>query len=181
MTTPELRKRIPADKARKLADSLCITLTPYADAIMVTGSLRRQIPTVGDIEILAIPKYRCMVDLFDTAIRHLILQEVLDYRLNINGSRTYGPQNKYLFHKPTGYKIDIFSTTYDNWPCALVLRTGGEETCKRIARAALTKGWHWKPYGSGFSTPNGGFVTCYTETDVFDKVGLRYIEPWARY
>jgi DNA polymerase/3'-5' exonuclease PolX len=60
-----------------------------------------------------------------------------------------------------------------------VVRTGGEKTNKRIAMAAIRKGWHLKAYGSGFSTPDSDAV-CKSERDVFELVGLRYLPPEQR-
>jgi len=75
--------------------------------------------------------------------------------------------------------VDIFSTDEECWPVSLVVRTGGETTNKRIAMAAIRKGWHLRAYGSGFSTPDGELV-CRSERDVFEFVGLPHKEPWER-
>jgi hypothetical protein len=61
----------------------------------------------------------------------------------------------------------------------LVVRTGGKVTNQRIAMAAIKKDWHLQAYGAGFSTPQGD-VICKSERDVFELVGLRYLEPWQR-
>ena len=73
----------------------------------------------------------------------------------------------------------LFSTDEECWPVALVIRTGGAETNKRIATAAIRKGWRLQAYGSGFSTPQGNII-CNSEREVFELVGMKYLEPCER-
>jgi DNA polymerase/3'-5' exonuclease PolX len=67
----------------------------------------------------------------------------------------------------------------ERWAVALVVRSGGAETNKRIATAALRKGWHFRAYGRGFTTPDGE-VICRSEREVFEEVGLPYLPPEER-
>ena len=176
----QLRSRINAQEAHRASGSILERLEPFCDDIRFVGSLRRNKPTVGDIEFLCIPRFESgIVDLLDRGIKQLIAAEFFDYRPNINGSRVYGPQNKLLVHVPSGIGIDIFSTSHEKWFTALVVRTGGAETNKRIARAAIAKGWRFQAYGEGFLTPHGG-IRCNSEREVFELVGLKYLEPWDR-
>jgi len=171
--------KIALERAEKIAEELKTLLTPACERIVIAGSIRRRKPEVGDIELLVIPRYVAGVDQLDREIGALVIQRVLSFRLNKRGSRTYGPKNKLMVHLPSGIGVDIFSTDEECWPVSLVVRTGGETTNKRIAMAAIRKGWHLKAYGSGFSTPNGDIV-CKSERDVFEFVGLPYKEPWER-
>ncbi|GAI81254.1 unnamed protein product, partial [marine sediment metagenome] len=133
----------------------------------------------GDVELLAIPKYIGWGDALDLTIRGLIDSGVLDYRRNTRGSKVYGPKNKLLIHLPSGIGVDVFSTTEDEWPVALFVRTGGKTTNKRIATAALRKGYRFRAYGDGFDTPDG-HIHCSTEREVFEAVNLPYLPPWER-
>jgi DNA polymerase (family 10) len=170
------------ERAKAIAEELKALLEPACHRIETAGSIRRRKPFVNDIEFLCIPKKHIGVDypdLLHTEIYKLISQGILDFRLNSRGSAVYGPKNKLMVHVPSGIGVDIFSTTEECWPVALVVRTGGEKTNKRIAVAAIKKGWRWHAYGSGFSTLDGELV-CRSERDVFEFVGLRYLEPWER-
>ncbi|MBA7537414.1 hypothetical protein ES705_29681 [subsurface metagenome] len=109
----------------------------------------------------------------------MIYFDMLGYRLNKLGRKVYGPKNKLMVHIPSGIGVDIFSTTAECWPVALVVRTGGKVTNQRIATAALRKNYRFHAYGSGFSTPRGEII-CYSERQVFETVGLVYHEPWRR-
>jgi DNA polymerase/3'-5' exonuclease PolX len=170
------------EKARSIAEELKVLLEPACHRIEIAGSIRRQKPEVNDIELLCIPKYgglSCRVNLLDKRIIGLVHAGILDYRLNKRGRRAYGQKNKFLVHIPSGIGVDIFSTTPECWPVALAVRTGGARTNKRIAMAAIQKGWHLRAYGRGFATPQGELV-CYSEREVFELVGLPYLSPEKR-
>ncbi|KKL25821.1 hypothetical protein LCGC14_2401470 [marine sediment metagenome] len=166
------------EKAKVIAEKLKSLLAPVCEKIEVAGSIRRRKPQVGDIELLVIPRYVAAVDQLDREIGALMIQGILGHRRTRRGSRIYGSKNKLLIHV-NGIGVDIFSTDEQCWPVALVVRTGGKETNKRIATAALRKGWRFHAYGSGFSTPDGEIV-CHSEREVFEAVGLRYLETWER-
>jgi len=166
-------------QAELIANELLRILKPACQRVIIAGSIRRRKADVGDIELLAIPKYFAGVDQLDREIGALFIQQILGFRLNKLGSRVYGPKNKLLRHVESGIGIDVFSTDAKCWPVALVVRTGGKETNKRIARAALRKGWRFHAYGDGFDTPDG-HLHCSSEREVFEAVGLRYLETWER-
>ena len=167
------------EKAKAIAEELKELLALACERIEIAGSIRRQKPEVGDIELLCIPKYIAGVDQLDREIGALFIQHILCHRRNKRGSITCGPKNKLLLHIGSGIGVDIFSTSEECWPVALVVRTGGEVTNKRIAIAALRKGYRFHAYGSGFSTPNGEIV-CHSERGVFETAGLPYQEPEER-
>lgn len=167
------------EKARVIAEKIKALLVPACERLVIAGSIRRQKPEVGDIELLCIPKYVVGVDQLDREIGALFIQRILGFRRNKLGRKVYGPKNKLLLHQESGIGVDIFSTTEECWPVALVVRTGGKATNKRIATAALTKGYQFHAYGRGFTTPSGEIV-CHSEREVFETVGLPYEEPWER-
>lgn len=166
-------------RARLIAEELKSLLAPECERIEAAGSIRRRKPIVGDIELLCVPKYVDGVDQLDEEIKKLMAERLLGYRRNVRGSITYGPKNKLLVHLPSGIGVDVFSTDEDCWWVSLVVRTGGEITNRRIATAAIRKGWHLQAYGDGFNTPNG-HIHCSSEREVFELVGLPYKDPVAR-
>jgi DNA polymerase (family 10) len=167
------------EKARAIAQEIVYWLTPACERIVIAGSIRRRKPEVGDIELLCIPRFVNSIDYLDRMVRALVTQRRLGFRRNKLGSRVYGPKNKLMAHLPSGIGVDIFSTTEECWAVSLVVRTGGEKTNKRIAAAAIRKGWRFHAYGDGFDAP-GGHITCSTEQKVFEVVGLPYLPPEQR-
>ena len=167
------------EKAKAIAGELKRLLEPACERIAIAGSMRREKPDVGDIELLCIPKFIDGIDQLDREIGILVAQRILGFRRNKLGSKVYGTKNKLMVHLPSGIGVDVFSTTPGCWAVSLVVRTGGEKTNKRIATAALRKGYRFHAYGSGFSTLQGDIV-CHSEREVFEAVDLPYREPWER-
>jgi len=89
---------------------------------------------------------------------------------------------------PSGIPVDLFATTEECWYNYLVCRTGGKETNLAICRAANAKGWSWTPYGPGFTCHPGEVSPeeyteqhlVHSEREVFEFVGLPYLEPRDR-
>lgn len=167
------------EKAKAIAEELKALLGPACLRIEIAGSIRRRKPEVGDIELICIPRFAAGTDQLDRELRRLLELNILAYRRNKRGSIMYGRKNKLLRHVESGIGVDIFSTSEECWPVTLVVRTGGERTNRRIAVAALRKGYQFHAYGSGFSTPQG-YITCRSEGEVFEAVDLPYLEPWER-
>jgi len=171
--------RVKAETARLVAEALKAQLKFYCHRIEIAGSLRRQRPDVGDIEILVAPRCQRDVDLLDKVVKDMLHEGILEYRRNRLGRIMYGPMNKFLVHTASGIAVDIFSTTEECWPMALAIRTGPKESNIAIATAAQRKGWRLRAYGDGFDTPNGP-IRCQSEREVFELVGLPYRPPEER-
>lgn len=189
------KKKFPHVIASAVAAELLFDLGPSAHRMAVAGSIRRLKPTVGDIELLFIPRLEQLParDLFgqDVPVRNLaeeviagwLARGVLKKRLNVNGSEMWGDKNKLAVHDTTGIPVDLFAATEANWFNYLVCRTGPGESNIRIAEAARRKGWMWNPYGEGFSRGVGlgrERIGVTSEREVFEFVGLPYLEPEKR-
>ena len=191
------KPRFPLAIARPIAAELCALLAPWCERLIVAGSLRRQKPTVGDVEILYIGKVEQRpdpdnmfgsqrVNLADEAILRLESEGIIARRRNVAGSTMYGPKNKLVRHRASGIPVDLFAATVENWFNYLVCRTGPAESNTRIASAAIEKGWKWNPYGVGFTSIPDDYSTPPTvhavtsEEEVFTFVGLPYREPEDR-
>lgn len=181
----------PASTASVVYDQLLAVLAPHCDRITFAGSLRRQKPKVGDLEILYIPKFveHKSHDLFDTdmvnqvdlALDSILRQGILSKRPNVNGTFAWGEKNKLALHNATVLPVDLFSTNAESWHNYLVCRTGPAELNTLIATRARARGWKWNPYASGFSSLHGlGHKTVTCEADVFSFVGLPNLQPHER-
>lgn len=184
-----MKQRFDRAIALTVARELCQALEPVTSRLIVAGSLRRRKATVGDVEILYIPRTeRRPVDLihsedFDLArerIDSLLSNGVLEMRPNVAGGTSWGGKNKLALHVATGVPVDLFTASEQNWWNYLVCRTGPKESNMAIAKAAEAKGWKWNPYGAGFSGSMGAKHAVTSEAGVFEFVGLPYREPWER-
>jgi DNA polymerase/3'-5' exonuclease PolX len=181
--------KFPRAAAIEVARELVRLLGPVAERLVIAGSLRRRKPEVGDVEVLYIPRTTPEPDgLFDTvqanladrAIQSLLDAGVLAKRLNSLDSEMWGPKNKLAVHLATGIPVDLFAATPANWFNYLVCRTGSADNNTRIATAAKSKGWTWKPYAHGFLDQHANWQRVTSEQDVFALAGLPYLDPWQR-
>lgn len=189
------KHRYPREAALPVARELCDLQKPVTSQLIVAGSLRRRKPTVGDIEILFVPRSEDRpfdllssrpVNLAEELLDDLLTRGILAKRLNVQGRCAWGAQNKLAVHVANGIPVDLFTATEENWWNYLVCRTGPGESNVRIAEAAQRMGWKWHPYGSGFD--RGGDMTgrpyeeriMHSEREVFEFVGLPYHEPHER-
>lgn len=186
-----MKQRFPIQDAEAVAEGIANILRPGVERIEIAGSIRRQRPTVGDIELLYIPKLIPESDLFGAKIRDVNMADfiiglmeddgILKRRLNALGSEVFGPLNKLMVHVRSGIPVDLFSTTQDCWINALVCRTGGAENNRRIAMSAQQVGLKWNPYGPGFTRKSDGSIhVVQSEREVFQRAGLSYLEPKDR-
>ncbi len=189
-----MKTRFPRAAALTVAKELCDALKPVTTRLIVAGSLRRRKAEVGDVEILFVPvvaQYKTglfsedtkSVSLVDECLAGMLKAGVLAKRPNRTGGFAWGEKNKLALHVASGIPVDLFAATDENWFNYIVCRTGPGESNIRIAAAAQKIGWQWNPYGAGFSRPNGlgreeRRVT--SEREVFEFVGLPYLEPWER-
>ncbi|MBE3063729.1 MAG: hypothetical protein IMZ69_01765, partial [Spirochaetes bacterium] len=134
MTTPT-KTRYPRLLALDVASELVERLRPACERIKIAGSLRREKPDVGDIEILYVSKSGWIPDpddffkqidlvLADDRIRYLESAGILSRRYNALGRETFGPLNKLMVHCASGIPVDLFCASDENWINYLVCRTG---------------------------------------------------------
>lgn len=184
-------KRYPHAEALRVAQQLVEILSPFCERIEIAGSLRRQKPDVGDIELLFVGKRATRkVDLLSTEeyddcaehIDRLLKAGLLAKRPNKNGVFTWGAKNKLGIFTETGIPVDFFATDAGCWWNALVVRTGGRENNLLITTTAQKKGYSFEAYGSGFRTlcGPGGYYQTRSERDVYEFLGLPYLEPKDR-
>jgi len=142
--------RIRLAEAEALAEELRTLLGPVCLQIEVAGSVRRQRPDIGDIELLAIPLWQTRLDLFgesnqppisqlETLCAELIRDGTFELRLDVNGRHAVGPKYKRLRFRGTG--VDLFTAHPDNWGLLMVIRTGPAGYSKRLVTPQRHGGW----------------------------------------
>jgi DNA polymerase/3'-5' exonuclease PolX len=181
----------PLAVARKLAEETRDYLREFCTRIEIAGSVRREKPMVGDIELVYVPRFsveqdprellpkQIRINQADAALESLIAQGALERRPNRLGREAWGPEIKLARLLPSGVPIDFFSTMEKCFFNYLVCRTGSKESNMRIAMAAQDKGWKWNPFGSGFSRGEERHAVT-SEREVFEFVGLPWQEPKER-
>jgi len=151
------------EKAKVIADTVVKALAPYCERIMVAGSIRRQKPTVRDIDLVLIPRDR----------------QSLDSALLLMGS-----------YKMSGMKIarvemdsiplDIYFATPETFATLLLIRTGSVESNIRLATLAKKRGWRLAASGGGLFNEHGERIAGDTEESIYEALGLPYQRPEER-
>ena len=172
-------------EATRHADHAIGVLAPYCERIEVAGSVRRKAPTVGDIEIVCIPKSSPVVNLFGECE-----SEVRDWRFGAGvdalGSKVRGDAHHgkaFCRLSDDGILFDIFTATPENWGYIFAIRTGSAA----FSRFVLATGWNKAGY-TGVDgrlvrdpeDPEGSAVVVREEKDLFDLIGLDFVAPERR-
>lgn len=181
MKTPT---KMPLQQAQQLAEQLVHELRPYCERIEIAGSIRRQRPTVSDIEIVTVPKFTPQHDLFGDIVS---FRNELEYPLNrlaISGARFIksGPRYKQIA-LPEGVNLDLFVVLPPaQWGVIFAIRTGPANFSKWIVTqrswggalpsvCSVKNGAVWR---------SGEIVPMPEEIDLLQFLGLGWVEPENR-
>lgn len=193
-----IKAKIPYAEAIKRAEVWKDTLLCLCEKVALAGSLRRKKATVGDIEMVFVPKRMpkaadlfdavfgnskppVLVDVTDSFFETALKDGMLSKRIGQAGHTAWGPSNKLAIDVASGIPIDFFSTTLECFPMLLVIRTGGKQTNINLANAAARRGWKLKPYHGGYQNRRTGEMhICKTEEECFTFVGLQCPPPTHR-
>jgi DNA polymerase (family 10) len=115
----------PLAEAERIASEIVADLMPVCRRLQVAGSVRRRKEMVGDIELVAIPRYDpagLFGDCTANALwEHLHANEV--YRF-VKGDNAAGRYYQLALPARPGLQVDLFLTQPDNWGLTLLVRTG---------------------------------------------------------
>lgn len=163
---------------RPVADRIVELLRPYCHRIEVAGSLRREAAMVGDIEICAIP--RRFVDLLGQEVEERPTE--LDRFLDIHEVTFMKRGARYQRFKYGRFEVDLFLPNGATWGSIFTIRTGGWEFSRWLVLSRAAGGA--KPpeiaFIDGRVYANGRLLATSEERDVFDALGLKYIDPRDR-
>lgn len=153
MTTKHQKKQqVPIAYAFRIAEQLVELFAPLCDRIEIAGSIRRQKPLVGDIEIVCVPKWH--TDLLGQIISSHIDTMVDGWARRGDTSKSFplladrvpvafpplknGPRFKqFRIATPPAdaerpLRLDLFTCETEAWGPALAMRTGPAEFSKRL-------------------------------------------------
>lgn len=137
----------------------------YVDRVEIAGSIRRRKETVGDIDVLV-----TTTDPERVMDRFTQLDLVEDVVVK-------GSTKSTIRLKENGMDVDIRTFVDESFGSALMYFTGSKETNVELRRIAISKGLKLNEYGvfRGERLVAGG-----TEEEVFNSLGMVYIEPELR-
>lgn len=125
------KRAIPIDAARAVAYQLRDSLAPACERIEVAGSIRRNRPIVGDIELVATSRVEeapdgLWGDVGQTSalpgrVDELIASRVLEAHPS---DPKRGPRYSKLWHAATGMQVDLFTPAMESFGLMMAIRTG---------------------------------------------------------
>lgn len=182
------KERIPLAEAKILADEVIQLLEASCHRIEIAGSIRRQKPEVGDVEIICIPKIEPgSLDLFGEPsgqvsrqydlVCDLKAQVIFEDRTDKNGVPSCGWKAQRLRYK--GFAVDIFPVIAPaQYGVVKLIRTGPSDFSHRfvtpwaqggeVLRAGLL-------IREGALYDLGVLVETPEEEDLFRAVGRSFI------
>jgi DNA polymerase/3'-5' exonuclease PolX len=151
--------RLPLHLAADLAAKIAADLAPCCERVEIAGSIRRQRPDIGDIELVVIPKFaRSLLDdvpgasFLDMHLVSLMARRKLLRAWSENTQmESLTCRDFYvgsLFNERKLFKVQINISNADRWPVELAIKTGPAEFSHRLvchsdnpARGFLPHGW----------------------------------------
>ena len=174
---------------RAWAEELCGLLMPSCGRIEIAGSIRREQPLCGDIELVAIPRWSTDGGLFGDMPRNNLTEQVANDPdlVVVQGDMQPGGQitsMKLLWTSHESTQVDLFLCRAENWGWIFTIRTGSAEFSHGLL-ARYKARWKIPPErpgsASGFLvTPEGHQNITLDEARVFELCGIPSVEPRDR-
>jgi len=162
------RGRVTIDVAMGVAGSFLDRLrtVPGVQRADHAGSLRRMAETIGDVDLLVASETSGpIMDAFTT---HQDVDQIL----------ARGDTKSSVVTR-SGLQVDLRVIRKEAWGAAMIYFTGSKPHNVRIREMAVRKGLKLNEYGL-FEVETDGLIAAETETEVYERLGLPYIEPTLR-
>jgi DNA polymerase/3'-5' exonuclease PolX len=196
-------RRIPLSQAQTVADQLLNLVFDTCLRIEIAGSIRRGLETIGDIELVVIPRTDVVFELPDTDMFGNPLGEAKETNLSLfdarcadllrDGSLALRPRGDGKTAWGASYKggifrgvnVDLFTATRQTWGCIFLIRTGPNDFSRRLVTDRRHGGLcpshmqfkdgrlRYRSSGEPFDTPE--------EQHVFETMGYRWLSPEKRF
>ena len=172
-------RMITLSKAQRIAAHVVGELRPFCKRIEIAGSIRRQRPEVGDIDLVIEPSDRPGIERRVTAKcklekcgeQYLLARMPDGTQLDVWFSHTPREVRQGEFFSGADVKPD-------NFGCLLLSRTGSTThnimLCERAKKLGRNFNPSWGVYQGGIC------VASATEAAIYHALGLEFIEPTAR-
>lgn len=166
------RGRMLLHEAMDIAEEVVSYIREHASPLAVeyVGSLRRMKETVGDIDILTIPR----VPSDAKKIMALFVEMP-----GVEKVIAYGDTKSSVLLEEDGAHVDLRIVGEESHAAALQYFTGSKEHNIATRKIAIKKGYKLSEYGL-FDKRTGERVPCRTEERLYKMLGLSYVPPELR-
>jgi DNA polymerase/3'-5' exonuclease PolX len=184
------RVRFALTEARSVAESLVRLLGPACHRIEIAGSIRRGRADVGDIELVAVPRFTEDADGFFGTTRRNLLTEAVDdlIRRGVLASHPDDPKRGERYSKllhNCGLQLDLFSASTESFGLLFIIRTGPADYSRRFVTDIRRRGLHAAEGqlhrgGLGCGEYECEVIPTPEEADVYAAAGWPFVAPGMR-
>lgn len=159
--------RTPYDQAKAVADELLKKLSPACDKIVIVGSLRRGLETIGDIDLLCLPKEPALLESLTS---------------DLSESQVIGVGGNWMMTGTfQGISFNVCKTVPKSWGASLLHCTGSVQFNIDLRSLAKGKGFSLNQNGLWLKTGDEEqLVAGVSEDEVFRALNLQYVEAKHR-
>lgn len=163
--------------AQMLASKVAQELEPFCERIAIAGSIRRERPSVNDIDLVLIPlgpaampeilkrcKRNCVPVQGDACSQNIRFKWPNEFQLDL-----------WIAHAGD---TDLLSTRPSNWGAVLLCRTGSMVHNTQLASLAMRQGMKFAPYRGILKGEE--VIAGETEASIYEALGLPWLEPTER-
>lgn len=170
--------------ALNIAKQVLLILEPYCERIEIAGSIRRGKPEVHDIELVAKPKTKALVDLFGEKCGETSLLNNRELMEPLGEIKKSGPKFTQIALRE-GVMLDLFMVTPPaDWAVLYAIRTGPAE----FSRWIVTNRSYGGALHNGYKCEDGRIISnggtnehyFYREARFLDWLGIGWIKPADR-
>lgn len=164
----------PLAEARAIAEEFVSLIAKDCDVVEIAGSCRRGKAMVGDIEIVARPKWRQLHARLETMVFNGVASKAF---YGVSNSNRWGEKYKGLMYKDV--KIEVFTADVHNWGYVYWLRTGPAESNAWVMQRLLMGKSAYRAH-EGYWRLGERKISVPDEHEMFRLLGMGYIEPSSR-
>jgi DNA polymerase (family 10) len=160
--------RVRIDLALDVAETFIEALGPLrrVQRISYAGSLRRMKETIGDVDLLVASSDAPPI--MEAFVNHPTVSRVLAHGETKSSALT-----------ELGLQVDLRVVPKEAWGAAMIYFTGSKAHNIRIRERAVRQGLKLSEYGL-FDAASGELLAAETEAQVYERLGMAYIEPTLR-
>ena len=171
-----MKAPLPLEEAQPIVNRLIERFTPVCERVEVAGSVRRQKPMVGDLEVVVIPRGGQLNQLLADWMAKGIIRHRPD--------KKWGERYK-SFHFDVGERTvqaDVWIQDPDRWGVNMMIRTGSATFTRNMVTRKSEGGWmpDWFKVKEAQVWQDGEVVQTPEEEDIFRLWGMFYVVPQDR-